>query len=178
MGRDAGEVRRWFGSVALPSPIPAEAAAILDELVALLDLLDPRLIDRDRSSIGTRGSAGDDRTVTLEIKHISDSSATVNVDVAGSGAVAGWLGTHEHVDVADGNAGRPWTSVVVDVVAAALRGEYEVERIHRGRRLVRTRVRDTVRDGTVISETVSLLAWFPLRRSSTQIQRLDFDVRR
>jgi hypothetical protein len=116
--------------------------------------------------------------VTLEIKHISDSSATVNVDVAGGGAVVGWLGTHEHVDVADGNSGRPWTSVVVDVVAAALRGEYEVERIHRGRRLVRTRIRDTVRDGTVISETGSMLAWFPPRRSSTQIQRLDFGVRR
>ncbi|MBN9609850.1 MAG: hypothetical protein J0I11_11110 [Actinobacteria bacterium] len=175
---DAGEVRRWFGSVALPSPMPTEAEAILDELVALLDLLDPQLMDRDHSSISARDRARGDRIVTLQIKHVSDPSATVCVDVSGAGAVVGWLGTHEHVDATDGDASRPWTSVVVDVVAAVLRGEYEVERVHRGRRLIRTRVRDAVRDGSVVSETVSLPGWLPLGRSSTQVQRIDFGVRR
>lgn len=144
----------------------------------MLDVLDPQLVDRGRSSIGAHGHIRGGRIVTLQIAHVSDALATVYVDVFGNGAVVGWLGTHEHIDATDGSATRTWTSVVVDVMAAALRGDYEVERFHRGGRLVRTRVRDTVRDGAVISETGSLLGWVPLGRLSTEVRRLDFGVPR
>lgn len=171
-------MRRWFGSVNLSAQVLPVAEAIIDEVVNMLDVLDPQLVDRGRSSIGSRGQTPGGRVFTLEIAHVSDPQATVYVEVDGGGAVVSWLGTHEHVGMDEGSVSRPWTSIVVDVLAAALRGEYEVESLHRGGRLVRTRVRDKARDGAVVSETGSVLGWLPLGRSSTETERLDFGIRR
>jgi hypothetical protein len=67
---------------------------------------------------------------------------TVEILVAPDYAVVSWLGVHEHIERADGDASRPWTSVVIDVVAAVLRGEYEVEQIKRGGMWFKTRIVD------------------------------------
>lgn len=175
-----GEVpgaERWFGSVSMDPPLPDGGAAIVGELVVMLDALDPELADRERSRIAVEGRVRGHRTLVLQIAHRHDDSATVAVVVSGDGAIVAWLGTHEHIDPSGDSTDRPWTSTVVDVVAAAMRGEYAVESLRRGGRVVRRRVLDDVRGGACISETGSLLAWLPLGRPATESRRLDFGVR-
>lgn len=175
-----GEVRgaeRWFGSVSMDAPVPDGGAAIVGEIVAMLDALDPELADRERSRIEVEGRFRGHRTLVLQIAHRHDDSATVEVMVSGDGAIVAWLGTHEHIDPSGDSTERPWTSTVVDVVAAAMRGEYAIESLRRGGRIVRRRVLDDVRGGACISETGSLLAWLPLGRRATESRRLDFGVR-
>ncbi len=143
----------------------------------MLDALDPELADRERSRITVEGRFRVHRTLALQIAHRHDDSATVDVMVSGDGAVVTWLGTHEHIDPSGGSTDRPWSSTVADVVAAAMRGEYVVESLRRGGRVVRTRVIDDVRGRACISETGSLLAWLPVGRKATESRRLDFGVR-
>ena len=143
----------------------------------MLDALNPELADRERSRIMVEGRFRGHRTLALQIAHRHDDSATVDVMVSGDGAVVAWLGTHEHIDPSGGSTDRPWSSTVADVVAAAMRGEYAVESLRRGGRVVRTRVIDNVRGGACISETGSLLAWLPVGRKATESRRLDFGAR-
>jgi hypothetical protein len=158
-------------------PLPDGGAAIVGELVAMLDALDPEFADRERSRIAVEGRFRGDRTLALQIAHRHDGSATVEVMVSRDGAVVAWLGAHEHIDPSGDSTERPWSSTVADVVAAAMRGEYAVESLRRGGRVVRRRILDDVRGGACISETGSLLAWLPLGRRATESRRLDFGVR-
>lgn len=117
----------------MAAPLPEHGAGIVAELVVMLDALDPELVDRERSRIAVEGRPHRPRTLVLQIAHRHDDSATVEVTVSGDGAVVAWLGAHEHIDASGSSStARPWSSTVVDVVAAAMRGEYTVESLRRG----------------------------------------------
>ncbi len=49
MTEESGGVRRWFGSVNLSAQVLPVAEAIIDEVVNMLDVLDPQLVDRGRA---------------------------------------------------------------------------------------------------------------------------------
>ncbi len=57
------------------------------------------------------------------------------------------MNAYEHVAEDDAVNGRPWSTVVVELVAAVLSGEYEVESRYRGRWFVRTRILDVAVPG-------------------------------
>jgi stage V sporulation protein SpoVS len=84
---------------------------------------------------------------------------------------------HEHVYADDGDTERPWTTVVVDAVAALLRGEYEVHDHYRGARLVKTRVHDTLLGRRHISTSGSLLGLLPFFSKVDRVGRRAVDFR-
>jgi hypothetical protein len=149
----------------------------LEQLVRMLDALAPARLDPHRSSINDRGHGWTaPNTVGVRLAHTSDETADVSIALEPKSAIVEWLETHEHVFPEDGGADRPWTTVVADVVAAALRGEYEVELHYRGDRLVKTRLVGAARDGLVLSTTGSLVGW--LRRGPVRVEtrRLDYGL--
>ena len=88
-------------------PLPDGGAAIVGEIVAMLDALDPELADRERSRIAVEGRFRGHRTLVLQIAHRHDDSATVAVMVSGDGAIVAWLDTHEHIDPSGNSMDRP-----------------------------------------------------------------------
>ena len=68
------------------------------------------------------------------------------------------------MDEADESDGVHWTMVVADVVAAVLRGEYEIEETVRLGRWYRTRIIDVTERGNPESLRASAPLWFWLRR--------------
>ncbi len=96
-------------------------------------------------------------------------------------AVVSWLSAEEFVTPADGGEQRPWTTVVVDVLAAVMRGEYAVEEHYRGKHWVKTRIVDVADPeqhrhlGTSGSLLWSWLPWPGAKR--VEQKRLDFGLR-
>lgn len=71
----------------------------------------------------------------------------------------------------------PWTTVIVDAVAALLRGEYEVRDHYRGDRLVRTSIHDTLLGDRHVSTSGSLLGLLPILRRVDRVERRTVDFR-
>ncbi len=166
---------RWFGSVDLRGA-PDAALSVIHELVRMLDETQPQLLDQRRSHVRSSG----DRTVEIELAHQTESDCDVSVAVDSDQAVVSWLSAHEHVDESDAVAGRPWTTVVVDVVHSVLRGEYEVENHYWRKRLLRTKIIDTGDPAgpRVMEEQGPLLALLPWPRvTHVARRRVDFGLR-
>jgi hypothetical protein len=153
-------VQDWFGTVSLDDAPPA-AKRLVDELARMLDLVQPRLLDTETSHAIDRGHG-----VEVVLRHRTDPESNVSISIGRDEAIVAWLSTHEHFFDGPGNAGRPWTVVTVDVVAAVLRGEYAVEETYKGKHVVRTKVIDRV-DGRVVF-TTGLLLWQLIPRRSVR----------
>jgi hypothetical protein len=171
-----GGLGRWFGTVRLADP-PESAIAVLAELVRMLDSLRPRLLDPSESWVRSgRGWASAE--VEIHLAHREDEEAEVDLFVGRRDALVAWLTAHEHVAEDDAVNARPWTTVVVDLIAAVLSGEYEVENRYRGRWFVRTRIVDVAVPGSerVVSQTGSLItSWLPWPGASRiERRRLDY----
>lgn len=172
---------RWFGSVALGTDIALSTAGVLWELVSMLDVLQPPLIDRSGSSVRAEGHGWLlDDAVVAQITHAADSDAMVSVAVGTDEAIVSWLTVHEHVGPGLSIPTGRFARMVVDTVAKVLRGHYEVEHHFRGRRLVKSRIID-VSDPCrpqVVSITGSLvLSWLPWHGSKrVERRRLTFGV--
>src|SRR5512133_268131 len=111
---------------------------VLADLVRMLDALHPSQLDPVRSRVSSTGHGWMlPHAAEIQLRHRLDPDAGVDVVVGPEEAIVSWLKTHEHVHAADATPSRPWTTIVVDATAAVLRGEYEVESIYRGNRLVR-----------------------------------------
>jgi hypothetical protein len=153
--------------------------AVLEELGAMLDDLAPEGLDRSRSRLVWSSSATDppDMTAEVTLEHVSRPDWAVEIHVHPRGAVVYWLSAHEPVDEHDAWDDREWTSVVVDAVAAILRGDYEVEEVTRLGRWYETRVIDIVDRagprplGSTLPLWAMVLRLFPAK---TTRKRIDF----
>jgi hypothetical protein len=128
------DLARWFGKIELRVEPGAPITALLGELVKMLDALRPTRVDRASSSVHQERN----RSVVVVLAHDADEDGGMTIEAGDKSAIISWLSAHEHVDSDDGNDERPWTSVVVDVAAAALRGDYVVEDHYRGSHWVKT----------------------------------------
>jgi hypothetical protein len=174
---------RWFAVIELTdADVPSSVITCLRELVEMLDIIDPSRLDHGRSSIRQTGHGWIVRGggVEIHLAHETDECADVDVVVGDREAIVSWLSAHEHVFSEDGDQVRPWTTVVIDVVAAVIRGEYEVENHFRGKRLIKTRIvdvadRERPRD---LGSTSSLFGWLPWSSPKrVEAQRLDYGPR-
>lgn len=158
---------------------PRRCTRVLNGLVELLTVVQPLTLDRGRSHAVATGHGRHNHGVEFLLAHRDGEAADVIVAVGSDAALISRLLAHEHVYAADGNEDRPWTTVVVDAVAAVLRSEYEVRDHYRGRRLVKTSVHDTVRHGQCLSTSGSLFGLLPFLRRVDHVERrtLDFDCR-
>lgn len=174
------DARRWFGTVEMEGG-SAAAREVLSKLVAMLDALQPRLLDPARSTVRTQGHGWTvANSVEIHLEHATDEEAAVTIAVGPDEAIVSWIATHEHVRPHDGTAERPWTTVVVDATAAVLRGEYEVEHHYKGDRLVKTRIIDTAdpEGERTLSTTGTLISsWLPSRRTKrVERRKIDYGV--
>lgn len=165
----------WFREVSL-NGAPQSARDILDALVTMLDEVQPAGLDCARSYVTTTGHEWREYDVQFLLAH-SDEESDITLAVGGNEALVSWLMAHEHIYPEDGDAERPWTTVVVDAVAALLRGEYEVTDHYRGDRLVKTTIHDTLLGGKHISTSGSLLGLLPFLRRVDRVERRTVDFR-
>jgi hypothetical protein len=173
---------RWFAVIELTdADVPPSVIACLRDLVEMLDIIDPSRLDDARSSIRQTGHGWIvPGGVEFHLAHETDECADVDVVVGGREAIVSWLSAHEHVFSEDEDLDRPWTTVVIDVVAAVMRGEYEVESHFRGKRLVKTRIVDVAdrERPRHLGTTSSFFGWLPRPgQKRVEVQRLDYGVR-
>ncbi len=161
----------------MPTDLPDSSRAVLDALVEMLDVVQPEALDRDRSHILTSGHGWAEYDTEFLLAHGDDADADITVAVGRDEALLSWLMAHEHVYADDGDAERPWTMVIVDAVAALLRGEYEVRDHYRGDRLVKTSVHDTLLGDHHVSTSGSLLGLLPFLRRVDRVERRTVDFR-
>ena len=176
------QLRRWFCVIETDDKgLSPNVVACLTQLAEMLDTVDPSRVDRLRSSIRQHGHGWTvSRGVEVHLAHDTDQVADLDIAVGDHEAIVSWLSTHEHTFPEDGDADQPWTSVVVDVVAAAIRGEYEVQNHYRGTRLTKSRIVDVAdpERPRVLGTTGSLFGWLPwLGKKRVEVQRLDYDPR-
>ncbi len=174
-------LHRWFAVIELADgDVPPSVLSCLGQLVELLDILHPSRMDRRRSSILQTGHgwtvAGG---VDVHLAHDGDEDADLHVVVGRDEAIVAWLSAHEHVLSEEGDEQRPWTTVVIDVVAAVLRGQYQVESHYRGKRLTTTRIVDVADERPrEIGTTGSLFGWLPWPgEKRVEVQRVDYGLR-
>jgi hypothetical protein len=165
----------WFREV--PSDLPVASRAVVAALVEMLDVVQPQALDRARTQIRTTGHGWAEYDVEFRLAHADDADADITVAVGSDEALLSWLMAHEHVCADDGDAERPWTTVVVDAVAALLRGEYEVRDHYRRDRLVKTSVHDTLLGDRHVSTSGSLLGLLPFLRRVDRVERRTVDFR-
>lgn len=169
------DLARWFGDVDMAMEPTAPITALLAELVTRLDTLAPTRVDRTSSSVHQERGY-----IDVVLAHDSDEDGGLTIEAGDESAIISWLGAHEHVDRDDGYGERLWTSVVVDVAAAALRGDFVVEDHFRGSHWVKQRIVDMSDPGRpqVISGMgIVLWPWLPWPGSKrVERSRLDFGV--
>ena len=158
-------------------PAPAQQQ-LLDDLGEMLDDLRPVALDRSRSRLRwTAAEYGEGSAAHVTLEHQRRPDWTVSIQAEPSNAVVSWLSAHDDFDETDGSDAYPWTSLVVDNVAAILRGEYEVEETTRLGRWYRTSIIDVSdpRNPERLRSTAPLLFVFrrPFPATITR-QRLDF----
>jgi len=166
----------WFRVVEL-GETPAAGREVLTGLVEMLDAVQPQALDRERSHVVSEGHGWAAYDVEFLLAHRDDEDADITVAVGRDEALLSWLMAHEHVYADDGDRERPWTTVVVDAVAALLRGEYEVRDHYRGTRLVKTSVHDTLLGQRHISTSGSLLGLLPFFGRVDRVERRTVDFR-
>ena len=156
----------WFGRFDLGIAPTAATTAVIGELVEMLDSVRPSLLDRDRSSVQPSGHGWTlEHSVVAHLAHATNPEAGIDVVIGEKEATVSWISAHEHVHSKDGDEQRPWTTVVVDAVAAVLRGEYVIEEHWRGEHLKKVHIIDVAgNDERMMSTTGSLFAWLPSRR--------------
>jgi hypothetical protein len=161
---DKAKAAKWFGTVELQDFTPSQGA-FLDELLRMLDVYDPPLLDRTRSSISDQGPAWTKaNTIEVRLVHRSEPGAAIEIGLSPDEAIVGWLTAHEHINEREAEGGdRTWTTAAVGAVAGILRGDYEVEDTYKGKRLIKTRVIDAgdPEGPRPITETGSLFGWVP-----------------
>lgn len=146
-------------------------------MVEMLDVVQPQALDLERSHVITSAHAWAEYEAEFRLAHADGAEADITVAVGSDEALLSWLMAHEHVYADDGDAERPWTTVVVDAVAALLRGEYEVREHYRGERLVKTSVHDTLLGDRHVSTSGSLLGLLPILRRVDRVERRTVDFR-
>ena len=147
--------------------VETASAAVTDalrQLMTMLDTVQPTAMDRARSHVVGQGHGWVEYEVEILLAHQHDHDQDITLAVGADGALLSWLGTHDHVYPHDGSHERPWTTVLVDAVAAILRGEYEVIEHYRGDNLVKTTVHDAV-EGRTLTTIGSLVSLLPFRRA-------------
>jgi hypothetical protein len=153
--------------------------AALEELGAMLDHVAPEGLDRTQSHLAWSRSVVDSPQMTAEVtlEHVNHPDWRVELHVHPRGAVVYWLSAHEPVDEHDDSDDRIWTSVVIDAVAAILRGEYEVEEVRRLGQWCKTTVIDMADPDSPrsLGSTLPLWAWLlrPFPATTTR-DRVDF----
>ena len=168
---------RWFGLVEVGA-LSRTQSAVLDELVEMLEDYRPQDLDRAASDVRASGHGwAVASAVAVRLVHRHDPDATVELAIGDDEVVVAWLAAHEHFFPHDDRPDRSWTSQAVDAVAGVLRGDYEVEEVYRGHRLVKTRVVDLRAAGgpRVLGGTGTLLGWLRRRAPErTRRRRVDF----
>lgn len=146
-------------------------------MVEMLDVVQPQALDLDRSHVITSGHGWAQYDAEFRLAHSDGPEADITVAVGSEEALLSWLMAHEHVYADDGDAERPWTTVIVDAVAALLRGEHEVRDHYRGDRLVKTSVHDTLLGDRHVSTSGSLSGLLPILRRVDRVERRTVDFR-
>jgi hypothetical protein len=165
----------WFGEVAYG--MPSSSQEVLDGLVWMLDVVQPQALDQERSHVVSSGHGWAAYEVEFRLAHLEHADWDITVAVGRDEALVSWLMAHEHVHADDGDSERPWTTVVVDAVAALLRGEYEVHDHYRGTRLIKTSVHDTLLGQRHVSTSGSLLGLLPFFGKADRVERRTVDFR-
>jgi hypothetical protein len=166
----------WFDVVEVAGA-GAAAIEVLGGLVAMLDKVQPQLLDPTASAV-TRGRGGASPGVEIHLAHRLEDDAEIDIFIGDSDALVAWLTADLRITIDDATAGRPWTALVVDTTAAVLCGGYVVEDCYRGRWQSGRRIIDLSTPGTerVLSQSRSLLAsWLPgLGAPRRHRRRLDY----
>lgn len=124
----------------------------------MLDEYRPTKLARDRSYLRQM----DEDTLEVKLAHMEDENVDVLVEFSRREATVSWSLSHEHAYPEDaGEHQRPWTGLVVDLVASVLRGDAILETVHRGDTWVKTRNLLINDDGNeeVYSVSGSILGW-------------------
>lgn len=139
----------------------------------MLNEAQPALLDRLTSHAIDNGH-GWQLPVEVVLRHRHEPAMDISIGIGEDEAIVAWLSTHEHVYDGPEHGEQSWTTVVVDTVAAVLRGQYEVEETYKGDRLVKSRVIDR-HDGRTIS-TTGVLLWplIPQRSRRLEPRRLEY----
>jgi hypothetical protein len=158
-------------------PAPAQQQ-LLDGLGEMLDDLRPVALDRARSRMRwTAAEYGEGTSVSVTLEHRLRPDWTVSIQAGPSNAAVSWLSVHDEFDETDESDAYPWTSLVVENVAAILRGEYEVEQTTRLGRWYRTSiidVSDPMNPERLRSTSPLLFAFRRPFPATIARQRLDF----
>jgi hypothetical protein len=147
--------------VVLPDPppdLPEAPWAFYEELRAVVADLAPPAIDEAAVEVDFG------RGLAVTLPHRDEPDWTLAAQVSPRAAVVFAGPVTRHFTAADGPA---WTSAAVALLAAALRGELEVEVAYRGDELVRV-------DDEPVWGPASLAVWKPVR---TERVRVDFGAR-
>jgi hypothetical protein len=147
----------------------------------MLEATRPSLIDPAACTVNSSAGWTDGGTeILLAHRDTDDLELNIEVVVGKKDGLVAWLGAHEHVYSTDATDDRPWTSMLVDLAAAVLRGEYEVEECYRRGRRVKVRIIDVFGPGSerVISESGTLISsWLPgLGPIERRRRRVDYGV--
>lgn len=114
-------VHDWFGTVSLDDA-PEAARLVVEKVARMLDQVQPALLDTGTSHAVDSGH-GWQLAVELVLRHRDEPEYNVSIGIGADEAIVAWLSAHEHIFDGPEHGDRPWTSVVVDLVAAVLRGE-------------------------------------------------------
>ncbi len=107
----------WFSELK-PSDVPEHLSSFIEDFVKMLDEHRPTKLVPERSYL-RRSDGG----VELRLAHADEDEADILIHVADDEATVVWASTHEHAwpHESPPEDNRPWTSLVVDLVASILR---------------------------------------------------------
>ncbi len=91
---DAVPLEDYFATIELEEPVDGQNAALLDQLGAMLDRIQPGRIDSGRSSIEPFVGG-----ITIEIRHRDDPDIEIGLEAFGEEMVINYGEEHEHFDV-------------------------------------------------------------------------------
>lgn len=167
----------WFSPLK-PSEVPEHLSSFIEEFVEMLDEYRPTKLVPERSYL-RRSDGG----IELRLAHAEENEADILIVVADDEATVVWASTHEHVWPHESSPedDRPWTSLIVDLVARILRSEVVIETVLRDDTWVKTRTIFVDQEGSedVFSVSLSLWGWIIWWRPHRVIRhRFDYGVRR
>lgn len=102
----------------------------------MLGSVSPQKLDAARSDVKF-----DKHGSKVHLAHVETDEWAIDAWVSEADAIVSTSTAHEHFfpdDAPSTEPGRPWTSVIVDFIAEALRGEIEVRTTRRGNKVVAT----------------------------------------
>ena len=159
-----------------PDALRGPPRAFYDELLKMLDVVQPARVDVAKSSVRF-----DDDGVEVTIAHADRDDWSILATVGDDDAIVAVSDVHEHFSPpsSGGAEERSWTTQTVDFVAEVLRGEIEIESTFRGGSPAYVRHFNRAENGernllghTGVLHPGRLLVWRPKRTETIRVSFL------